>query len=181
MESFAGAWHRISILLNSGIAGSEFTPLKLLTVIALTWALIWITRRAEQLAGQQRPGASRRRYWFTRGPRYHRAVRAHHLGALVILQGAGINLTSLNVLVGAIGVGLGFGLQNITSNFFSGLIILLGTADQNGGPRRDRRTRSVKSRRSGRGRRPRHRRERRGDRAKLPVRVGARDELEPAR
>jgi small-conductance mechanosensitive channel len=46
------------------------------------------------------------------------------LGALVILQSAGINLTSLNVLVGAIGVGLGFGLQNIMSNFFSGLIIL---------------------------------------------------------
>jgi small-conductance mechanosensitive channel len=47
------------------------------------------------------------------------------LGALVILQSAGIDLTSLNVLVGAIGVGLGFGLQNIASNFFSGLILLL--------------------------------------------------------
>jgi small-conductance mechanosensitive channel len=47
------------------------------------------------------------------------------VGTLVILQAAGINLTSLNVLVGAIGVGLGFGLQNITSNFFSGLILLL--------------------------------------------------------
>jgi small-conductance mechanosensitive channel len=47
------------------------------------------------------------------------------LGTLVILQAAGINLTSLNVLVGALGVGLGFGLQNITSNFFSGLILLL--------------------------------------------------------
>ena len=47
------------------------------------------------------------------------------LGALVILQGVGIDLTSLNVLVGAVGVGLGFGLQNITSNFFSGLILLL--------------------------------------------------------
>jgi small-conductance mechanosensitive channel len=46
------------------------------------------------------------------------------LGTLMILQSAGIDLTSLNVLVGAVGVGLGFGLQNITNNFFSGLILL---------------------------------------------------------
>jgi hypothetical protein len=53
-----------------------------------------------------------------------RRARAPGYGCLVILQGAGIDLTSLNVLVGAIGVGLGFGLQAVTSNFFSGLIIL---------------------------------------------------------
>ena len=46
------------------------------------------------------------------------------LGLLVILQTAGVNLTTLNVLAGAAGVGLGFGLQNIVSNFFSGLIIM---------------------------------------------------------
>ncbi len=47
------------------------------------------------------------------------------LGLLVILQTVGINLTTLNVLAGAIGIGVGFGLQNIASNFISGLIILL--------------------------------------------------------
>jgi small-conductance mechanosensitive channel len=46
------------------------------------------------------------------------------LGLLIILQTAGINLTTFNVLAGAVGVGLGFGLQNIVSNFFSGLIIM---------------------------------------------------------
>lgn len=46
------------------------------------------------------------------------------LGFLVILQSSGINLTSLNVLAGAVGVGVGFGLQNIMSNFISGLIIM---------------------------------------------------------
>jgi small-conductance mechanosensitive channel len=46
------------------------------------------------------------------------------LGLAVILQTAGIDLTALNVLAGAIGLGLGFGLQNIVNNFISGLIIL---------------------------------------------------------
>lgn len=46
------------------------------------------------------------------------------LGTLIALQSAGINLTTLNVLAGAVGIGIGFGLQNIASNFISGLIIL---------------------------------------------------------
>jgi len=43
------------------------------------------------------------------------------LGALLIL---GFNMTNLTILGGAVGVGLGFGLQSIFSNFASGLILL---------------------------------------------------------
>ncbi len=46
------------------------------------------------------------------------------VGLLIILQTVGINLTTLNVIAGAVGIGVGFGLQNIASNFISGLIIL---------------------------------------------------------
>jgi small-conductance mechanosensitive channel len=46
------------------------------------------------------------------------------LGIYVSLQMVGVNLNSLAFVAGAVGVGLGFGLQNIISNFISGLIIL---------------------------------------------------------
>ncbi len=45
-------------------------------------------------------------------------------GILVSLQAFGIGTTSLAVAFGALGIGLGFGLQNIFNNFISGIILL---------------------------------------------------------
>jgi small-conductance mechanosensitive channel len=46
------------------------------------------------------------------------------VGLLFALSAAGIDLTALSVLGGAIGVGLGFGLQKIAANYISGFVIL---------------------------------------------------------
>jgi len=46
------------------------------------------------------------------------------LGLLLAMSAAGIDLTALSVLGGAIGVGLGFGLQKIAANYVSGFVIL---------------------------------------------------------
>jgi small-conductance mechanosensitive channel len=45
-------------------------------------------------------------------------------GVFIVLDNAGIHLGTLTVFAGAVGVGVGFGLQNIASNFISGLVIL---------------------------------------------------------
>ncbi len=50
------------------------------------------------------------------------------LAFFLVLSALGINLKNFAVIAGALSVGIGFGLQNIVNNFFSGVIILIGQA-----------------------------------------------------
>jgi small-conductance mechanosensitive channel len=70
--------------------------------------------RLENLALSTRVGIAKFTYFFLVG-----------LGALLGINAAGVDFTALTVLTGAIGLGLGFGLQSIASNFVSGFVLLL--------------------------------------------------------
>ncbi|MGB8327459.1 MAG: mechanosensitive ion channel domain-containing protein [Steroidobacteraceae bacterium] len=86
-------------------------------VIATTIAGRAIERRVMTLTGlamSTRIGISKFTYFFLVG-----------LGILLGVNAAGVDLTALTVLTGAIGLGLGFGLQAIASNFVSGFVLLM--------------------------------------------------------
>lgn len=54
------------------------------------------------------------------------------LGIIIGINLLGINLSSLTFIIGALGVGIGFGLQNIVNNFISGIILLFDSSIQVG-------------------------------------------------
>jgi small-conductance mechanosensitive channel len=79
------------------------------------------TLRRLALRGHHQHATSSTVYAFTRLVRYVVWV----VGTVIGLNFMGFNLASLAFLGGAIGVGIGFGLQNIFQNFISGIIILV--------------------------------------------------------
>lgn len=103
---------------------ARITPLSLIYVIGFSILLFWASKKLRDLLTSRLlakthldPGAQ-----MAIGTVSRYAIL--FLGFIVILQTVGINLTTLNVLAGAVGIGVGFGLQNVASNFIAGIIIL---------------------------------------------------------
>jgi small-conductance mechanosensitive channel len=112
-----------SIGMNAGKTRiSVWSVMKLLVTVSVfvviaMWASRWLERRVlkvDALAPTMRIGIAKFLQAFLVG-----------LSVLVGLNAAGLDLTTLNVLTGAIGIGLGFGLQSIAANFVSGFVLLM--------------------------------------------------------
>lgn len=103
---------------------AKITPLSILYLLILTFLLFFISNKLKNFLIENLLERTK----LDLGAKQAIGTIARYLivllGFLIILQTVGINLTTLNVLAGAVGVGVGFGLQNIANNFISGLIIL---------------------------------------------------------
>jgi small-conductance mechanosensitive channel len=96
--------------------------LKSIVVVTVFLVVASLTSRAiearvmkmQGIALSTRIGISKFSYFFLLG-----------LGVLLGINAAGVDLTALTVLTGAMGLGLGFGLQAIASNFVSGFVLLM--------------------------------------------------------
>ncbi len=94
---------------------------KLVLAVALLWVLaLWLARLIESRIGQAAYVNASMKVALIKLSRFVLLVVAF----LVALNMVGIDLTALAVFGGAVGVGLGFGLQRIASNFISGFIVL---------------------------------------------------------
>jgi small-conductance mechanosensitive channel len=109
---------------NAPLPGVKLSLVQIFLLIALLIAVFWISSRTKRFlfnrflvnSGLERP------LQYAISQIVSNVVLV--IGVLIVLENTGINLGALTIFAGAVGVGVGFGLQNIASNFISGLVIL---------------------------------------------------------
>ncbi len=102
----------------------QFSLQNLVTFVALVWGFAWLAKWIEKFIHRSLlykdidPGIKGSIERFSR-------YLVLFIGLFVSLSSIGVNLNTLTAIGGVLLLGIGFGLQNITQNFVSGIIILL--------------------------------------------------------
>ena len=109
---------------NAPLPGIALSLFQVFLLIALLIAVFWLSSRTKRFLFNRFLAQS----GLDRSLQYAIAQIVSNIvlivGIFIVLDNAGIHLGALAVFAGAVGVGVGFGLQNIASNFISGLVIL---------------------------------------------------------
>ncbi len=124
---FKDVLSKLNELLNVvifDIKGSDFTLLTLFFIILSSFLLVFLSKRFSRILERR----VLNRYIKDTGVTASIGTIVRYvlivIGFITIFQSAGFDLSTLGLLAGALGVGIGFGLQNVTNNFISGIIIL---------------------------------------------------------
>ena len=114
----------IPLAWNAPLPAINLSLLQIFLLIALLVAVFWVSSRTKRFLFNRLLAQS----GLDRSLQYAIAQIVGYVvlivGIVIVLDNAGIHLAALTVFAGAVGVGLGFGLKNIASNFISGLLIL---------------------------------------------------------
>jgi hypothetical protein len=145
------------------------------------WLAYWAARAVRRLLRDELPGHA----GLPRGAGNSIASLSYYgvllLGALVALSAAGFKVGQLALVFGALGVGIGFGLQNVVNNFVSGLVLMFERPIQPGDHGRGRHDGGHRARnRPACHHHPHFRRRRRGG-SQRPAAERQRDQLDPVR
>ena len=114
----------IPLAWNAALPAIKLSLVQIFLLVALLIAVFWISSRTKRFLFDRLLAQS----GLDRSLQYAVAQVVSNVvlvvGIFIVLENTGIHLAALTVFAGAVGVGLGFGLQNIASNFISGLVIL---------------------------------------------------------
>ena len=114
----------IPLAWNQPLPGISLTLVQVFLLVALLLGVFWISARTRSFLFNRFLVNS----GLDRSLQYAVSQIVSNIvlvvGVFIVLDNAGIHLATLTVFAGAVGVGIGFGLQNIASNFISGLVIL---------------------------------------------------------
>jgi small-conductance mechanosensitive channel len=114
----------IPLLWNAPLPGIRLSLVQIFLLIALLIVVFWLSSRTKHFLFNRFLVNS----GLDRSLQYAIAQIVSNVvlivGIFIVLDNTGIHLGTLTVFAGAVGVGVGFGLQNIASNFISGLVIL---------------------------------------------------------
>jgi small-conductance mechanosensitive channel len=114
----------IPLAWNAALPGIKLSLVQIFLLVALLIGVFWISSRTKRFLFNRLLADS----GLERSLQYAIAQIVSNIvlvvGIFIVLENTGIHLAALAVFAGAVGVGIGFGLQNIASNFISGLVIL---------------------------------------------------------
>ncbi len=114
----------IPLAWDKPLPGVTLSLFQIFLLIALLIAVFWVSSRTKRFLFNRFLTNS----GLDRSLQYAISQVASNVvlvvGIFIVLENTGIHLGALTVFAGAVGVGVGFGLQNIASNFISGLVIL---------------------------------------------------------
>jgi small-conductance mechanosensitive channel len=117
--------------LSLQIGNAKFSAYLIIQGVIIIATLLWLTGFLSDIAAKfikKIPGInSNNRNLITKALQ----ILIYFIAFQIGMNFLGIDLTALAVFSGALGIGIGFGLQKVTSNFISGIIILFEKTVQN--------------------------------------------------
>jgi small-conductance mechanosensitive channel len=126
-EELQGIWTNIDRILHYRLFDINQTEVTLATLLVFVLVIVGVfilSRILNRLILRRVLD----RFQIERGIQYNMVRVGHYIvmaiGVIFALQFVGIDFSGLAVIFGFLSVGIGFGLQNITSNFVSGIILL---------------------------------------------------------
>ena len=128
-QSFTETYDKVYKLLNFKLfsigENSTVTLLSLIKLVFLVWFVFFLGGVVRRILRRKILANTKLDFGVQHAVSTVSSYVFVFVGIVIVIQTSGLDFGAITVIAGAVGVGVGFGLQNIANNFISGLIILI--------------------------------------------------------